>query len=105
MTSFWQLPAAVLALLLVVAGFVAAIEIMAAAAGRHDSLIVPWHGWYRDAIAAPDDPAHPKTMLGAEQLAWLEQALAASDATWKVIVCSVPLSIPTGSVTGSTGNC
>jgi len=43
--------AAVLALLLTVAGFVAAIEIVLAAAGRHHSLVVPWHGWYDDAIA------------------------------------------------------
>ena len=51
---------------------------------------------YRDALAAIDSDAHPKTMLGAAQLAWLEHALATSDATWKVIVASVPLSIPTG---------
>ena len=35
-------------------------------------------------------------MLGAEQLAWLKEGLASSDATWKVIVSSVPMSIPTG---------
>jgi alkaline phosphatase D len=40
--------------------------------------------------------AEPKTMLGAEQLAWLKGRLAASDTTWKVIVSSVPMSIPTG---------
>jgi alkaline phosphatase D len=68
--------------------------------GRHLEIFFLDTRQYRDAIAAPDDPAHPKTMLGAEQLAWLEQALAASDATWKVIVSSVPLSIPTGTVTG-----
>ncbi len=38
----------------------------------------------------------PKTMLGEEQFAWLQQGLAASDATWKFIVTSVPLSYPTG---------
>src|SRR5215207_6657570 len=38
----------------------------------------------------------PKTMLGREQLTWLKESLAASDATWKVIVSSVPMSIPTG---------
>ncbi|MBA3434294.1 MAG: alkaline phosphatase D family protein [Actinobacteria bacterium] len=43
-----------------------------------------------------DSAAQPKTMLGREQLAWLKQGLARSDATWKVIVSSVPLSIPTG---------
>src|SRR5829696_718025 len=35
-------------------------------------------------------------MLGREQLTWLKEGLAASDATWKVIVSSVPMSIPTG---------
>jgi alkaline phosphatase D len=35
-------------------------------------------------------------MLGREQLAWLKKGLASSDATWKVIVSSVPMSIPTG---------
>jgi alkaline phosphatase D len=51
---------------------------------------------YRDANAASDDPARPKTMLGREQLTWLKESLAASDARWKVIVSSVPMSIPTG---------
>jgi alkaline phosphatase D len=41
-------------------------------------------------------------MLGAEQLAWLQQTLAASTATWKIIVSSVPVSIPTGA-TGRDG--
>jgi alkaline phosphatase D len=35
-------------------------------------------------------------MLGREQLTWLKESLASSDATWKVIVSSVPMSIPTG---------
>ena len=35
-------------------------------------------------------------MLGHEQLEWLKDGLARSDATWKVIVSSVPMSIPTG---------
>jgi alkaline phosphatase D len=51
---------------------------------------------YRDANFAEDSPAAPKTMLGAEQLSWLKQQLVASDATWKVIVSSVPMSVPTG---------
>ena len=38
----------------------------------------------------------PKTMLGAEQFAWLQNSLAESDATWKFIVTSVPVSYPTG---------
>jgi len=35
-------------------------------------------------------------MLGADQRAWLERALIDSDATWRIVVTSVPLSIPTG---------
>jgi len=38
----------------------------------------------------------PKTMLGAEQFAWLQKSLAASKAKWKFIVTSVLLSYPTG---------
>lgn len=38
----------------------------------------------------------PKTMLGAEQFAWLQETLLDSTATWKFIVTSVPLSYPTG---------
>jgi alkaline phosphatase D len=38
----------------------------------------------------------PKTMLGAEQFAWLQETLADSGATWKFIVTSTPLSYPTG---------
>jgi alkaline phosphatase D len=47
---------------------------------------------YRSRNADPDGPA--KTMLGAAQLQWLLEALATSTATWKVIVTSVPLSVP-----------
>jgi alkaline phosphatase D len=64
--------------------------------GRHAELFVLDTRQYRDANAASDDPARPKTMLGREQLTWLKESLAASDATWKVIVSSVPMSIPTG---------
>lgn len=38
----------------------------------------------------------PKTMLGAAQKQWLKDGLSGSDATWKFIVTSVPLSYPTG---------
>jgi alkaline phosphatase D len=47
---------------------------------------------YRSRNADPDGPA--KTMLGAAQLQWLLEGLASSTATWKVIVTSVPLSVP-----------
>jgi alkaline phosphatase D len=64
--------------------------------GRHLELFVLDTRSHRDANSAPDSPQQPKTMLGREQLAWLKQGLAGSDATWKVIVSSVPMSIPTG---------
>ena len=51
---------------------------------------------YRAANSALDDQAQPKSMLGVEQLAWLKETLAASTATWNVVVSSVPMSIPTG---------
>ena len=49
---------------------------------------------YRSKNADQDGPA--KTMLGAAQLRWLLEGLAASTATWKVVVTSVPLSVPKG---------
>jgi alkaline phosphatase D len=49
---------------------------------------------YRSRNADQDGPA--KTMLGERQLQWLLSGLAESTATWKVIVTSVPLSIPKG---------
>jgi len=49
---------------------------------------------YRSRNADPDGSS--KTMLGATQLAWLLDGLRTSIATWKVIVTSVPLSIPKG---------
>jgi alkaline phosphatase D len=74
--------------------------------GKHVELFVLDTRQYRDANLAPDEPPAPaddvgairraKSMLGREQLTWLESALAASDATWKVIVSSVPLGAATG---------
>jgi len=51
---------------------------------------------YRDANALPDIAMDPKTMLGEAQRRWLIDSVIASPARWKVIVSSVPLSIPTG---------
>ena len=64
--------------------------------GKHVELFVLDTRQYRDANGAEDTAARPKTMLGREQLTWLNEGLAASDATWKVVVSSVPMSIPTG---------
>ena len=49
---------------------------------------------YRHDNQRPDGP--DKSMLGAAQRAWLLEAVPASTATWKVVVSSVPLAIPTG---------
>ena len=57
---------------------------------------------YRSRNADPDGPA--KTMLGSAQLAWLLDGLGTSTATWKVIVTSVPLSIPKGGDATVPGN-
>ena len=57
---------------------------------------------YRSPNADQDGPA--KTMLGERQLEWLLSGLTESTATWKVIVSSVPLSIPKGGGAGVPGN-
>ncbi len=46
---------------------------------------------YRSRNAEPDGPK--KTMLGPSQLRWLVDGLTSSDATWKVVATSVPLSV------------
>lgn len=68
--------------------------------GKHLELFFLDNRQYRDANDARDTDDKPKTMLGASQRAWLERALAESDATWKVVVSSVPMSIPTGNPDG-----
>jgi len=68
--------------------------------GRHLEVFFLDTRSYRDRNDALDRPQAPKTMLGAAQRAWLLDALRDSDATWKVIVSSVPLSIPTGTTEG-----
>lgn len=64
--------------------------------GRHVELFVLDTRSFREPNDRPDTGPAPKTLLGAEQRAWLLDALAGSDATWKVVVSSVPLAIPTG---------
>jgi alkaline phosphatase D len=48
---------------------------------------------YRSPNQQLDGPG--KTMLGAAQRRWLLDSVAASDAVWKVVITSVPLSVPT----------
>jgi alkaline phosphatase D len=57
---------------------------------------------YRSSNADQDGPA--KTMLGERQLRWLLSGLTESTATWKVIVTTVPLSIPKGGRANVSGN-
>ncbi len=64
--------------------------------GKHVELFLLDTRSYRDRNDAADPLDAPKTMLGSEQRAWFLEGLHRSDATWKVIVSSVPLSIPTG---------
>ncbi len=64
--------------------------------GRHLELFLLDARSYRSQNDMVDQPSNGKTMLGAEQLAWLKSSLAASDATWKIVSSDVPLSIPTG---------
>jgi alkaline phosphatase D len=57
---------------------------------------------YRSSNADQDGPA--KTMLGERQLRWLLSGLTESTATWKVIVTTVPLSVPKGGRANVSGN-
>ncbi|MFK7887750.1 MAG: alkaline phosphatase [Gammaproteobacteria bacterium] len=51
---------------------------------------------YRDHNELTDTGVLPKSLLGAQQRRWLIDGLRNSTATWKFIVSSVPISIPTG---------
>lgn len=60
--------------------------------GKHAEFFILDTRQYRSDNKLPDGPN--KTMLGAEQLAWLKESLKNSDATWKFIVSTVKLSFP-----------
>lgn len=64
--------------------------------GVHAEIIMLDTRSYRDPRYRVDSTNHPKTMLGTEQKRWLLERLEKSDATWKIIVSSVPLSIEGG---------
>jgi alkaline phosphatase D len=66
--------------------------------GRHMDLFLLDTRSYRDDKALADGQG--KTLLGHGQRDWLTASVTGSDATWKVIVTSVPLSIPTGTPEG-----
>lgn len=71
--------------------------------GKHLEMFILDTRQYRDSNFEEDIDALPKTMLGREQVAWLKDVVKRSDATWKVIVSSVPMSIPTGSAAARDG--
>jgi alkaline phosphatase D len=73
-----------------------------ARAGANLELFILDTRQYRSRNADPDGPA--KTMLGERQLHWLLNGLTESTATWKVIVSTVPLSIPKGGSAVVPGN-
>ena len=58
-----------------------------------DLFIVDMHS-YRSRNDLPDTPQNNKTLLGRDQLNWLEQSLLNYTATWKVISADVPTTIP-----------
>ncbi len=67
--------------------------------GSHADLFILDTRSYRDPNVNWDpnpNTLEPKSMLGEEQFAWLQESLRESDATWKFIVSSVPLAYPTG---------
>jgi alkaline phosphatase D len=62
--------------------------------GRHVEIFMLDTRQYRSVNALEDGPG--KTMLGPAQREWLLRGLAGSDATWKLVVSSVPLGMFTG---------
>ena len=68
--------------------------------GQHAEIFLLDTRQYRDHNYTADSDKYPKTMLGREQLVWLKTGLAGSDATWKIVVSSVPLSVPTAFTPG-----
>ncbi len=71
--------------------------------GKHLELFVLDTRQHRDSNAAEDVFASPKSMLGREQREWLLASLTISEATWSVIVSSVPIAIPTGAFPPEAG--
>ena len=70
--------------------------------GKYDGdMIILNNRGYRSPNTQADGP--DKTMLGDEQLKWLEQQLLESDAKVKLIATSVPISVPTGKATSRDG--
>ena len=64
--------------------------------GAHAEVIMLDTRSYRDPRYRVDSDQSPKTMLGEAQKRWLLERLEQSDATWKIVVSSVPLSVEGG---------
>ena len=64
--------------------------------GKHAEVFLLDTRSYRDANTASDQANPLKTLLGDAQREWLIKSVQKSDATWKFVVSSVPISIPTG---------
>lgn len=64
--------------------------------GRNVDLVLLDTRSYRDPNRQPDTAERPKSMLGDEQRRWFIDRVKHSNATWKIVVSSVPISIPTG---------
>lgn len=62
--------------------------------GKEMELFVLDNRQYRAANTDPD--SEEKSMLGRQQFEWLVRSLSQSDAVWKIIATSVPLTIATG---------
>lgn len=71
--------------------------------GKHADIFILDTRSYREPKYREDNAEKPKSMLGAVQKQWLKEALAHSDATWKLIASSVPLSIASGNIKDPKG--
>lgn len=67
--------------------------------GSHLDLFLLDQRSYRSPNPLQDTPENRKTLLGPSQLRWIKRGLTRSKAAWKVVSGTVPLSVPTGSVT------
>jgi alkaline phosphatase D len=67
--------------------------------GSHLDLFLLDQRSYRSPNTLQDTPENRKTLLGPSQLRWIKRGLTRSKAAWKVVSGTVPLSVPTGSVT------
>jgi alkaline phosphatase D len=72
--------------------------------GRDIELFIVDTRSYRSWKDLLDTPENAKTMIGREQLAWLEKGLRSSNATWKIVSWCVPLSVGSDTWTSGSGN-